>query len=313
MQEQLPRDLKGQSTRSLPKSRWQGIRNFSCRTTTANKWSRRASTPSPGGTTTPHYPSSPKPPRRLVEHLQLNPTDNLLDVCTGTGCVALTAAEKLTQGKVTGIDLSSGMLQQAKNKAAEQGLSNTEFQQMDLEHLDIPTRLIRRRHQQLRPVLFRRHDPGPDKHRQHRAARRQSRNNNLHRRSLLTHGRYLHQTFRIHRQGSATIVMATPGNGRINKRTVQCRRHNKSRYPPRTTGLPDDRSTNVVGCCLECWVASLVKSTVRRRAKRVWESTSKRNCWCAWRRRCLVQHRGVNCRRWKVTIAILSSRQKERS
>ena len=80
----------------------------------------------------------PETAKRLVEHLQLNPTDNLLDVCTGTGCVALTAAEKLTQGKVTGIDLSSGMLQQATNKAASKGLSNTEFQQMDLEHLEFP-------------------------------------------------------------------------------------------------------------------------------------------------------------------------------
>jgi len=77
----------------------------------------------------------PETAKRLVEHLQLNPTDQLLDVCTGTGCVALTAAEKLSQGKVTGIDLSSGMLQQAKNKAAEQNLNNTEFKQMDLEHL----------------------------------------------------------------------------------------------------------------------------------------------------------------------------------
>ncbi len=77
----------------------------------------------------------PETARRLVEHLQLNPTDHLLDVCTGTGCVALTAAEKLSQGKVTGIDLSSGMLQQAKNKATEQNLNNTEFLQLDLEHL----------------------------------------------------------------------------------------------------------------------------------------------------------------------------------
>ena len=78
----------------------------------------------------------PETAKRLVEHLQLNPTDNLLDVCTGTGCVALTAAEKLTQGKVFGIDLSSGMLQQARNKAAERGFSNTQFQQMDLEYLE---------------------------------------------------------------------------------------------------------------------------------------------------------------------------------
>lgn len=97
----------------------------------------------------------PETAKRLVEHLQLKPTDKLLDVCTGTGCVALTAAEKLTQGKVTGIDLSSGMLQQAKNKAAQMGLLNTtamdggsagnagaigsaEFLQMDLEQLTFP-------------------------------------------------------------------------------------------------------------------------------------------------------------------------------
>jgi len=79
----------------------------------------------------------PETAKRLVEHLNLNPTDNLLDVCTGTGCVALTAAEKLSQGKVTGIDLSSGMLQQAKNKAAEKSLNNTEFKQMDLDNLSL--------------------------------------------------------------------------------------------------------------------------------------------------------------------------------
>ena len=63
----------------------------------------------------------PETAKRLVEHLQLNPTDHLLDVCTGTGCIALTAAEKLTQGKVFGIDLSSGMLQQVKKTARDGG------------------------------------------------------------------------------------------------------------------------------------------------------------------------------------------------
>ena len=78
----------------------------------------------------------PETAKRLVDHLQLNSTENLLDVCTGTGVVALTAAEKLTQGKVTGIDLSSGMLQQASNKAKAKNLNNTEFRQMDLEKMD---------------------------------------------------------------------------------------------------------------------------------------------------------------------------------
>lgn len=80
----------------------------------------------------------PETAKRLVEHLQLQPHQQLLDVCTGTGVVALTAAEKLSQGKVTGIDLSTGMLQQARNKATDKKLSNTEFQQMDLEQLTFP-------------------------------------------------------------------------------------------------------------------------------------------------------------------------------
>ena len=81
----------------------------------------------------------PKTAKRLVEHLQLNPNDNLLDVCCGTGVVSLTAAEKLTTGKVTGIDLSNGMLEQAKNKSVEQALDNTEFTQVDLEDLSLET------------------------------------------------------------------------------------------------------------------------------------------------------------------------------
>jgi len=47
----------------------------------------------------------PETARRLVEHLQPYLADHLLGVCTGTGCVALGATEKLTNGTVTGINL----------------------------------------------------------------------------------------------------------------------------------------------------------------------------------------------------------------
>lgn len=80
----------------------------------------------------------PETAKRIINHLSLNPQHKLLDVCTGTGVVALTAAEQLTEGSVTGIDLSSGMLQQAKSKAAERELSNIDFQQMDLDQLSFP-------------------------------------------------------------------------------------------------------------------------------------------------------------------------------
>ncbi len=99
----------------------------------------------------------PETAKRLVDHLQLKPTDNFLDICTGTGVVALTAAKKLTQGQVIGIDLSSGMLEQAANKAKQmtardggnagntevigsENFCEIEFQQMDLEEINHQTR-----------------------------------------------------------------------------------------------------------------------------------------------------------------------------
>lgn len=80
----------------------------------------------------------PETARRLIDQLNLKPHHQLLDVCCGTGVVSLAAAQKLTNGGVTGIDLSSGMLEQARRKASAENLTNINFQQMDLEHLDIP-------------------------------------------------------------------------------------------------------------------------------------------------------------------------------
>lgn len=80
----------------------------------------------------------PETAKRLVNHLSLTSHEHLLDVCTGTGVVALTAAEQLSEGQVTGIDLSSGMLLQAISKAEQRSLTNTDFRQMDLDHLDFP-------------------------------------------------------------------------------------------------------------------------------------------------------------------------------
>ena len=80
----------------------------------------------------------PETARRMRAHLGLSNNEQLLDVCTGTGMLALEVAPHLSEGSVTGIDLSSGMLQQAKNKAADRGLNNVRFRQMDLEALEFP-------------------------------------------------------------------------------------------------------------------------------------------------------------------------------
>jgi len=51
--------------------------------------------------------------------------DSALDVATGTGHTALAVARYVKQ--MTGLDLASKMLEQAKRLAIEQGISNCEF------------------------------------------------------------------------------------------------------------------------------------------------------------------------------------------
>lgn len=73
---------------------------------------------------------------RMLQHLQLEPTTRLLDVCTGTGMVSVRAAVALPDGHVTGVDLSAGMLEQARSKAQQHKLDNIHLQQMDMEALE---------------------------------------------------------------------------------------------------------------------------------------------------------------------------------
>lgn len=54
---------------------------------------------------------------RLSELADLNPGDHVLDVATGTGAVAISAARTVGRnGRVIGIDLSPEMVVQARKK-----------------------------------------------------------------------------------------------------------------------------------------------------------------------------------------------------
>jgi SAM-dependent methyltransferase len=78
---------------------------------------------------------------RILDLAQLQATDHVLDVGTGTGLVALRAAPLAENGRVVGIDHSSGMLEQASTKARRSGLSDVVmFRQMDAEQLEFPDR-----------------------------------------------------------------------------------------------------------------------------------------------------------------------------
>lgn len=75
-------------------------------------------------------------PALLISMANIQPSQKVLDVGTGSGIVAMEVARHLTDaGFVMGIDLSEGMLATAEAKAKQLQLHNIEFQRMDAEAL----------------------------------------------------------------------------------------------------------------------------------------------------------------------------------
>jgi SAM-dependent methyltransferase len=75
----------------------------------------------------------------FLRRATLAPGQQVLDVCTGPGWLAIDAAAAVgPQGRVAGVDLSSGMLAQAGTNAREAGVTSVEFYLMDAEDLSFP-------------------------------------------------------------------------------------------------------------------------------------------------------------------------------
>ena len=74
---------------------------------------------------------------RLITHLRPRPGSKLLDIATGTGAVALPAAQALLPGgRVQAIDLSQNMLDVAAANIKRVGLDNVDYHVMDAARLD---------------------------------------------------------------------------------------------------------------------------------------------------------------------------------
>jgi ubiquinone/menaquinone biosynthesis C-methylase UbiE len=82
---------------------------------------------------------------QAVDHCPPGPGDVVLDVATGTGTIAFYAAELVgPAGRVTGVDISRGMLDKCNEKLAAAGLRNLEFRYADGENLDFPANIFDR-------------------------------------------------------------------------------------------------------------------------------------------------------------------------
>lgn len=76
---------------------------------------------------------------RLLETADLQPGEEVLDISCGTGLVTFPMVKAVAPGgKVTGIDLSEGMIEKATELAGEKGLDHVSFRHMDAEELDLP-------------------------------------------------------------------------------------------------------------------------------------------------------------------------------
>jgi len=72
----------------------------------------------------------------VVDHAAPDADTTVLDLGTGTGAIALPLAEDA--GRVVGRDISEGMLEQAREKAADRGLDSVEFGEGRFREPNVP-------------------------------------------------------------------------------------------------------------------------------------------------------------------------------
>jgi SAM-dependent methyltransferase len=74
----------------------------------------------------------------LVSELDPKPGDTILDVAAGVGDTGFAAAAKIApEGRLISTDFSSGMVDAARQRAEELGVTNAEFRQLDAEKMDL--------------------------------------------------------------------------------------------------------------------------------------------------------------------------------
>lgn len=79
----------------------------------------------------------PENSQRLLEYVTVKSGQTILDLCTGTGLLAIPVAKAVGhKGSVIGVDMSSGMLAQAKAKLDKEGIENLELIESDVESID---------------------------------------------------------------------------------------------------------------------------------------------------------------------------------
>jgi SAM-dependent methyltransferase len=76
----------------------------------------------------------------MIEQLSLQPGQRLLELAAGPGDTGFLAAELIAPGgTLVSSDATEGMLEVARERARQFGVSNVEFKQLQIEWIDLPT------------------------------------------------------------------------------------------------------------------------------------------------------------------------------
>ena len=82
----------------------------------------------------------------MIDHAGLVPGQRVLELAAGPGDTGFMAARLIEPGgTLICSDASAGMLDVARERAEELGVTNVEFKQLQLEWIDLPTAERRRR------------------------------------------------------------------------------------------------------------------------------------------------------------------------
>jgi ubiquinone/menaquinone biosynthesis C-methylase UbiE len=77
---------------------------------------------------------------KALAKLDLKSNSKVLDIGCGCGATTLEIAKKVSDGTVTGLDISVPMLNQAKSEASIQGIPNVDFRVVDVQIEQLPSK-----------------------------------------------------------------------------------------------------------------------------------------------------------------------------
>jgi ubiquinone/menaquinone biosynthesis C-methylase UbiE len=74
----------------------------------------------------------------MVDQLALRPKQRILEIAAGPGDTGFIAAKRLNDGRVLSTDLSPSMVESARKRGAELGVTNVDYRVLDAQAMDLP-------------------------------------------------------------------------------------------------------------------------------------------------------------------------------